>query len=91
MIKTVGSTATLIADKFVWANMDIPKNIAGILLCAILSDTVIFKSPTTTDNDKHMAKYLANIANIKNIISKLDVIFCNITNKNEDQQTNRSL
>jgi len=45
----------------------IDKKIAGILLAAILSDTVVFKSPTTTERDKKMAKKLAQIADINNL------------------------
>ncbi|MDP2820618.1 MAG: manganese-dependent inorganic pyrophosphatase [bacterium] len=56
--EAVGSTATIIAEKFFSENMEIPDNIAGILLCSILSDTVIFKSPTTTEKDKKTAEKL---------------------------------
>ena len=41
--------------------VEIPKNIAGIMLGAILSDTVIFKSPTCTPADKEAAERLAKI------------------------------
>ena len=44
-----------------------PKNIAGAMLCAILSDTVIFKSPTCTPADKAAAAELAEIAGIEDI------------------------
>jgi manganese-dependent inorganic pyrophosphatase len=43
-------------------NVEIPKSIAGIMLCAILSDTVIFKSATCTEKDKKAAAELAKIA-----------------------------
>lgn len=45
----------------------ISKEVAGAMLCAILSDTVLFKSPTTTDADKAAAKELAKIAEIDDI------------------------
>jgi manganese-dependent inorganic pyrophosphatase len=45
--------------------VEIPKNIAGIMMCAILSDTVIFKSPTCTDLDIKVVKELAQIAGIE--------------------------
>lgn len=45
----------------------VSKNLAGILLSAILSDTVIFKSPTTTSIDRNVAKSLAQIAQIENL------------------------
>ena len=44
--------------------MDIPKNVAGLLLGAILSDTLKFRSPTTTPKDIGLAKTLAHIAGL---------------------------
>jgi manganese-dependent inorganic pyrophosphatase len=52
---------------FDFYNIEIPKEIAGIMLCAILSDTVIYKSPTCTDKDIQACKELANIAKINDI------------------------
>lgn len=64
----IGSTSTIIAKKyFNDQSVKLDKNIAGILLSAILSDTVIFKSPTSTDEDVEIAKKLAKVAEIKNI------------------------
>lgn len=63
----VGSTATLIAKKYLAEKIKITKNIAGILLSAILSDTVIFRSPTTTKEDINIAKKLSKISGIKNL------------------------
>ncbi|NLM50166.1 MAG: putative manganese-dependent inorganic diphosphatase, partial [Clostridiaceae bacterium] len=60
----VGCTATIIYHMFCEHNIKIPKKIAGILCAAILSDTVIFKSPTCTAEDKEVAKRLANTAGI---------------------------
>lgn len=54
----VGSTSTLLAKEFFNQQITIPKNIAGLLLSAILSDTIVFKSPTTTETDKIIAKKL---------------------------------
>lgn len=60
----VGCTATIIAGLY-WQNqITIPQEIAGLLLSAILSDTVLFKSPTCTERDKTVAKQLAEIANL---------------------------
>ncbi len=68
LIKPYGSTASIIAEKFIKEKKDeISKNLAGILLSAILSDTVIFKSPTVTDRDKELALKLAKIAKIDNL------------------------
>lgn len=58
----VGCTCTIIYKMFQEAGVKIPKNIAGIMLSAILSDTLLFKSPTTTDLDIEVGKKLAKIA-----------------------------
>ena len=61
----VGCTCTVIKSMYDFHNVEIPKDIAGIMLCAILSDTVIFKSATCTDADKKACEGLAAIAGIK--------------------------
>ncbi len=58
----VGATATVVAERYRELSVDIPRDIAGLLLCAILSDTVLFKSPTTTDLDRTWATRLAEVA-----------------------------
>lgn len=58
----VGCSCTVLKSMFDFYNVEIPKDIAGIMLCAILSDTVIFKSATCTDKDKAVADDLAKIA-----------------------------
>ncbi|MBW2739281.1 MAG: manganese-dependent inorganic pyrophosphatase, partial [Deltaproteobacteria bacterium] len=58
----VGCTCTVIKAMYGFFGVEIPKGIAGIMLCAILSDTVIFKSATCTDQDKEAADALAKIA-----------------------------
>ena len=60
----VGCTATIIAGMYMENAVDIPEDTAGILLSAIISDTVLFKSPTTTDRDRRMAEKLASIAGV---------------------------
>lgn len=62
----VGSSATVIARMYATANQNIPKEIACGMLAAILSDTVVFKSPTTTPEDRTAAAKLAEIAGIAN-------------------------
>ncbi|MDY2685073.1 MAG: putative manganese-dependent inorganic diphosphatase [Selenomonadaceae bacterium] len=63
-VEPVGCTATIVANMH-WANdVDIPASIAGLLLSAILSDTVLFKSPTCTALDKKTASRLAEIAGV---------------------------
>ncbi len=63
-VMPVGCTSTIIYQIFHENKVDIPKNIAGIMLSAILSDTLIFKSPTTTELDRKTAKNLAKIAGV---------------------------
>lgn len=60
----VGSTSTIIASIFFENGIRPSKKIAGLLCSAIISDTLLFKSPTSTNVDKIMLKRLAKIANI---------------------------
>jgi manganese-dependent inorganic pyrophosphatase len=60
----VGSTATIVATIFRENQIPIPANLAGLLLGAILSDTMNFHSPTTTDRDRFNANILAAIADL---------------------------
>ncbi|MEL1134779.1 putative manganese-dependent inorganic diphosphatase [Desulfitobacterium sp. THU1] len=60
----VGSTCTIVAKCYRDWGIVPDKGIAGIMLGAILSDTVIFKSPTCTGRDKEIAAYLADLAGV---------------------------
>jgi manganese-dependent inorganic pyrophosphatase len=60
----VGSTSTIVANMHWHRNVEIPTKIAGLLLAAILSDTVLFKSPTATAIDRETAARLAAIAGL---------------------------
>lgn len=60
----IGSTASVIFKLFSENNIDIPKAIAGLMLSAIISDTLLFKSPTSTSQDKDIARQLAQIAEV---------------------------
>lgn len=60
----VGSTNTIVALLYKENNIQIPQNIAGLMLSGIISDTLLFKSPTTTKLDKEICLELAKIANI---------------------------
>jgi manganese-dependent inorganic pyrophosphatase len=64
-IRPVGCTNTIIKMMFDFHRVDIPKNIAGLMMAAILSDTVIFKSPTCTTADIKCVEALAEIAGIE--------------------------
>ena len=60
----VGCTSTIMWQLYQHYNVEIPQNIAGIMLSAIISDTLLLKSPTTTDEDKKAVKALAEIADV---------------------------
>ena len=60
----VGCTATIITQMYDENGVDIPPQIAGLLLAAILSDTLAFRSPTCTPVDENAAKRLAKIAGV---------------------------
>jgi manganese-dependent inorganic pyrophosphatase len=57
----VGSTATIISAMYDQYKVPITKEMAGVMISAILSDTVLFKSPTCTDKDKAQVEKLAKI------------------------------
>lgn len=63
----VGCTCTVLNEMYKTAGIAIPKNIAGIMLAAILSDTVNFKSPTCTPADKAACADLAKVAGVSNM------------------------
>ena len=60
----VGCTCTIIYNMFLESHIDIPKDIAGIMLSAILSDTLLLRSVTTTDLDCQAVDELAKIADV---------------------------
>ncbi len=64
-IRPVGCTNTIVKEMYDYHGVEIPANIAGIMMCAILSDTVIFKSPTCTDIDIKVVRELADICGVE--------------------------
>ena len=60
----VGSTNTIIAGMFQEHGLMPSQTMAGLMAAAIVSDTVMFKSPTCTDRDRRMAERMARIANV---------------------------
>ncbi|MGF1689157.1 manganese-dependent inorganic pyrophosphatase [Photobacterium japonica] len=66
-IRPWGSAATILADRAEKLNVTLPANIACTTLGGILSDTVVFSSPTTTDFDRQYAEKLAKVAGVKDI------------------------
>lgn len=64
-IRPVGCTNTIVKEMYDYHKVEIPANIASIMMCAILSDTVIFKSPTCTALDIQVVKELSKICGIE--------------------------
>lgn len=60
----VGCTCTIIYKMYIENNVPIPKDMAGLMLSAILSDTLLLKSVTTTDMDREVVNRLAEIAEV---------------------------
>ncbi|MET1219856.1 MAG: manganese-dependent inorganic pyrophosphatase [Glaciecola sp.] len=64
-IRPVGCSNTIVKMMYDFYNVEIPPAYAGLMMCAILSDTVIFKSPTCTTADIKCVEALAEIAGIE--------------------------
>jgi len=60
----VGSTSTLVTERALEAGVTLPAPIAGVLLGGIMSDTLVFRSPTTTPRDQKAARTLAVLAGL---------------------------
>lgn len=71
----VGCTATILTKLFRENNLEIDQTIATLLLSAILSDTLHFRSPTTTDDDRKAIDYLHSLAKIDDIESYAGKMF----------------
>lgn len=66
-LDTVGSTATIVANMIFHRAIDFTREIAGILMSAIISDTMYFRSPTSTDTDRETVCRLAKIAQVDDV------------------------
>ena len=60
----VGSTATIISEMYLESGLRPSKQIAGLLCAAIISDTLLFRSPTTTDVDRRILDRMSKIADL---------------------------
>ena len=60
----VGSTATLIVERFKAAGLKLKESTAVMLLAAVLSDTVVLNSPTTTERDHEVVRYLEELLDL---------------------------
>lgn len=72
--RTVGSTSTIITGLYRQSGIALTKEMAGLLLGGLISDTLCLRSPTTTDEDRIMAEYLSDIAEISAITLQEELI-----------------
>ena len=70
----VGCTSTILFELYKSNNIEIPVQIAGLMLSAIISDTLLLKSPTTTEKDKKALEELAKITDVDVNIYGLDML-----------------
>ena len=63
-VEPVGSASSIVYRKFLEAHVEVPKEVAGLLLSGLISDTLLLKSPTTHVTDHKVAKELAEIAGV---------------------------
>lgn len=66
-IEPLGSSCSIIAKKYFKSGREISKENASLLIAGIISDTLFFRSPTTTDQDKELAEKLNEIAQIEDL------------------------
>ena len=87
----LGCTATIIYQMYHEKNIEIPKQIAGLLCAAILSDTLMFRSPTCTAVDKEIGKKLAELAeiNVEEFAQQMFEAGSNFANKTEEEILNQ--
>ena len=70
----VGCTATILNKLYKENGVEVPKNIAGLMLSALISDSLLFKSPTFTEEDRVAAEELTAIAGVDAVSYGLDML-----------------
>lgn len=83
----LGCTATIIYQMYRERHIEIPEKIAGLLCSAILSDTLMFRSPTCTPADKAAAEVLAKLAgiDIETYANEMFLAASNLRKKSEEE------
>ncbi|MEG0370004.1 MAG: putative manganese-dependent inorganic diphosphatase, partial [Hungatella sp.] len=83
----LGCTATIIYQMYQESAISIEKNIAGLLCSAIISDTLLFRSPTCTEVDRQAALALAKLAGIQieDYASEMFAAGSNLKNKSDEE------
>ncbi|HFI0463582.1 TPA: manganese-dependent inorganic pyrophosphatase [Streptococcus suis] len=86
----IGCTATVLLKMFKEHDLDIPNAIAGLMLSAIISDTLLFKSPTCTSQDEMAAHELAKLAQVDLDVYGLELLKAgtDLSSKTIDQLLN---
>ena len=86
----IGCTATVLYKMFGEAGIEIPAQIAGLMLSAIISDSLLFKSPTCTSEDVDAAQALAKLAGVDAQVYGLDLLKAgtNLASKSEETLLN---
>ncbi len=67
LVKPLGSSCSIIAEKYFQNGVELKKEVAGILLAGIISDTLFFRSPTTTEVDKKLVADLNEIVGVDDL------------------------
>ncbi len=63
-LEPVGATSTIVGKLFAEAGLEVPQDVAGVLLGGILADTLLFRGPTTTPEDRRVAGWLSERAGV---------------------------
>lgn len=66
-IEPLGSSCSIVAKKYFQEGVEVPKTIAGLLLAGIVSDTLYFRSPTTTEIDRDLVRKLNEIVGVEDL------------------------
>lgn len=83
----VGSTCTIIASKFIENGYDISREIAGIMLSGILSDTMVLRLSTTTEKDREVVGKLSDIIGIDPLDYGTELIKKGMNLEDEDMES----
>lgn len=83
----LGSTCTILYLMYLEAGVDIPPQMAGLMLSAIISDTLLYRSPTCTEMDKKAGTVLATIAGVneEELAKEMFTAGSNLKNKTPDE------
>lgn len=86
-MEPVGATSTIVAKLFAEANIPVPQPIAGVLLSGILTDTLLFRGPTTTPEDERVAAILAERAgvDINELGARILTLASDVSDRSPDQ------